>query len=147
KDYTYQILKDLHANIFVHGVNIKPGKPTIFAMLNQKLFVGLPGQPTSAYMVLNTFFPTIDKAIHHLKTPLYEPYVEGIITHNVSGAQGRKTFQLVTINGTSPIQVTPLFAKSGMITSLSKAYGYIIIESGEEGLLKGEVVKVYRLGD
>ncbi|MFW5893314.1 MAG: molybdopterin molybdotransferase MoeA [Bacillota bacterium] len=147
KDYTFQILENLDAEIFVHGVHIKPGKPTILAKLEGRLFVGLPGQPTSAFMVLNTLFPTIRQAIHQTGEIEAIPYLEGVMTHNVSSAQGRTTYQLVTLSYGNPVKVTPLFAKSGMIHALSRAYGYIIIPDGEEGLVQGDPVKVYRLGD
>jgi len=42
---------------------------------------------------------------------------------------------------------TPLFAKSGMINSLTKACGYIIIDETSEGYTEHSIVKVYRLGD
>ena len=147
KDYTYKVLESLNATIFVHGINIKPGKPTILATLNDKLFIGLPGQPTSAYMVLNTFFDTIVHTVYNIPFPVYEPYIEGVLTHNVRSAPGRQTYQPVILKGENPIEVVPLFAKSGMISALKDAYGYVIIDASSEGLSKNDTVKVYRLGD
>ncbi len=147
RDYTYKVMETIGADIFVHGMNIKPGKPTVLATYKNKLFIGLPGQPSSAYMVLQTLFPTIYKAIYALDDLLLEPYVEGVLTQNVASAQGRTTYQLVMIEEAYPLNVVPLHSKSGMIRALKDAYGYIILEAGAEGYSKGEIVKVYRLGD
>ena len=146
RDYTYKVMESLNADIFVHGINIKPGKPTVLAKHNNRLFVGLPGQPTSAYMVLQTLFPTINNAIYHLDEPIFKPYIEGTLSQNIASAQGRTTYQLVTIEMNTQLIVHPVHSKSGMIRALKDAYGYIVIEAGEEGYTKGDIVRVYSLG-
>lgn len=146
-DYTFDIMQSLNAEIFVHGISIKPGKPTIFAMHNNKLFVGLPGQPTSAYIVLHTFFSTIYAGIFRLKDSLPEAYLIAKLTQNVMGSLGRTTVQLVKICNDDEILVTPIHAKSGMIDALSTADGYIIIDADCEGYSEGDSVHVYRWGD
>lgn len=147
KDYTINVLEELNAEVFVYGINIKPGKPTILAKHNDHAFIGLPGQPTSAYIVLNELFKTFFNAIHNLKTTP-TPYIEGLLTMSVHAKQGRKLFQMVSIEEKdNNILVTPLLAKSGMIKLLSSSYGYITLEDNQEGLDKGTNVKVYRFGD
>ncbi len=149
KDYTYAILKSLGAKLLVHGVNIKPGKPTIIAKYQNKLFLGLPGQPTSAFFVLNTFIDTIINTIYHLDKVMPSPYIEAILSLNVHSVTGRRMYQLVKVeyNQDNKLIATPLFAKSGMINALKEASGYIIIDEFVEGKTAGEKVKVYRLGD
>lgn len=149
KDYTLAILKEIGAEILVHGVNIKPGKPTIIAKYNSKLFLGLPGQPTSAFFVLNTLITEIINTIYHLKTVLPTPYFEAILDTNIHSTTGRRMYQLVKVyrNSLNQLIAVPLFAKSGMINSLKEASGYTIIEESNEGLIKGAIIKVYRLGD
>ncbi len=149
KDYTLDILRSIGATILVHGINIKPGKPTIIAKYNNKLFLGLPGQPTSAFIVLNTFLNKIVNTIYKQTNVLPTPYIEAILDTNVHSATGRKMYQLVKItnNDSNELIATPLFAKSGMINSLKEASGYIIIEDTTEGYSALEKVKVYRLGD
>ncbi len=149
KDYTYDVLKKIGATILVHGVNIKPGKPTIIAIYNDKLFFGLPGQPTSAFFVLNTFIDDIINTIYHIDNVYPSPYIEAELQKNVHSTSGRRMYQLVKIskNSNSQIIATPLFAKSGMINSLKEASGYIIIDEFKEGVSIGDIVKVYRFGD
>ncbi|XMB67105.1 molybdopterin molybdotransferase MoeA [Mycoplasmatota bacterium zrk1] len=143
KDYTIKVMNEINAELLVHGINIKPGKPTIIARYNNKLFFGLPGQPTSAYVVLNTFINDMVSYIYGMKKRDL-PYYEGELKMNVHSARGRRTYQLVEYtNG----KVTPLFTKSGMMLALSKANGYIVISEFSEGLVAGTNVKVYRFGD
>ena len=149
KDYTYQILQEMGAEILVHGINIKPGKPTIIAKYKSKLFFGLPGQPTSAYFVLNAFTNHIIKTFFNLNKMEFKPYIKAVLGLNVHSVTGRRMYQMIKLsyNEDKQLLATPLFAKSGMINSLKEADGYIIINEFIEGLNKGEIVKVYRLGD
>ena len=149
KDFTFSILESIGASILVHGINIKPGKPTIIAKYNNKLFFGLPGQPTSAFFVLNTFINEIISTIYKLKNILPIPYFLAKLDTNISSPTGRRMYQLVTIskNINNELIATPLFAKSGMIYSLKEASGYTIVSDAKEGLMSGEMIKVYRLGD
>ena len=149
KDYTYDILKEIGATLLVHGINIKPGKPTIIAKYNNKLFFGLPGQPMSAFFVLNTFIDSITKTIFRIKDILPSPYIEAKLQINVHSETGRRMYQLVKVeyNSLGELYAIPLFAKSGMINALKEASGYIIIDEFTEGYNVGKIVKVYRLGD
>ncbi len=148
KDYTLAILNSIGAEILVHGISIKPGKPSIIAKYNNKLFFGLPGQPTSAYFVLNTFINEIINTIYHIDNVFPIPYFKATLDTNVHSPTGRRMYQLVKIKkDNDEFIATPLFAKSGMIHSLTVASGYIIIDEFSEGYREGSVVKVYRLGD
>jgi molybdopterin molybdotransferase len=148
KDYTLAILREIGAEILVHGINIKPGKPSIIAKYNNKLFFGLPGQPTSAFFVLNTFINEIINTIYNIKNVVPIPYFEARLDSNVHSPTGRRMYQLVNIKlNNKEFIATPLFAKSGMIHSLTLASGYIIIDESSEGYTENSIVKVYRLGD
>ena len=51
-DMIYQVLEEMGELIF-HGINLKPGKPTIFGLIDGKPCLGLPGDPTSALTVVS----------------------------------------------------------------------------------------------
>ena len=56
KDYTTDVIQSLgDPGVFVHGISIKPGKPTILAMANGKPVIGLPGHPASAMIIFKLF--------------------------------------------------------------------------------------------
>jgi len=61
---------------------------------------------------------------------------------NVAASPGRKTFQLVKIDGE---WVTPILGKSGLIRTMSEADGYIILDVNDEGINKGEDIEVWTL--
>ncbi|MEF9919341.1 MAG: molybdopterin molybdotransferase MoeA, partial [Eubacterium sp.] len=141
RDYTLTVLDKL-GEVFLHGLSVKPGKPTIMATVNGKAVVGLPGQPASAIMVyllvmrkLMTIFYKKDLYAHH--------YLTGKMTENVHAAPGRRTFQTVAVETTNgEVLVKPTFGKSGMITLLSYSDGYIEMTENEEGINAGDSVKV-----
>ena len=64
------------------------------------------------------------------------------IAINLAAAPGRKTFQLVRLDGE---WATPILGKSGLIRTMSEADGYIILDVNDEGINKGEEVEVWLL--
>ena len=146
KDYTYQILNEMPGcEILTHGLNIKPGKPTIIARAQGKPVIGLPGQPASALIVLRQMLSALHVVFYG--RPETQTYVLARLDQNVAGAPGRTTFQMVALqenDGDEPVAAV-LRGKSGMISLLSRADGYIVIGDNQEGMEKGALVNVYPL--
>lgn len=144
KDNTVKVIEDLHdGEILVHGISIKPGKPTIIGRAENKIIFGLPGHPLACaviFKIIVSFY--IDNILGHSE----EVYpVEGRFKINYHKAKGREEILPVTVeerNG--EINVYPIFSKSGLITGFSKAWGYMRIQRNEEGIKEGQVVKVYK---
>lgn len=145
KDYTHKVIDSFQGKgVFVHGVSIKPGKPTIMGEGNGKLIFGLPGHPVSSIIVFKTFLEDFIK--EKLSIESITPRVKAIMDFNFPSAPGRTTFQTVKLKEEKGIfYATPSFGKSGMITLLSESQGYIIIEAHEEGINKGVEREVYLL--
>jgi len=145
KDYTYDILKELsNKEPIVHGLNIKPGKPTIVADVNGKPVIGLPGQPASALIVLNQMLDTLYKVFY--QTRRFKPCVMAKLNQSVASAPGRRTYQMVQLEqGDAAIEAKVIRGKSGMISLLSQAYGYIVIGENREGMEAEETVAVFPL--
>jgi putative molybdopterin biosynthesis protein len=68
KDFTANVLSDL-GEVIVHGVNIKPGKPVILAIVNGKPVIGLPGYPVSAVLTMRLFVKDLLYALQGLEPP------------------------------------------------------------------------------
>lgn len=147
KDYTIKILEDIGANIFLHGLNVKPGKPTILATFEDNVFIGLPGHPFSAYVVLDLLFDLIMNQLFSIDQIKIKPYIEAKLTTNIHNNSGRTLIQLVEIIQEKELSCTPIFSRSAMIKSLNKAYGYVKLDRNSEGVYKDEIIKVYRFGD
>lgn len=143
KDITSKVINSIgDPGVFVHGVAIKPGKPTILAKVKNKAVFGLPGQPVSAMIVFKVFVEYLIKHIQGIDTDI-EYTVDASFSSNIHSAQGKETYQMVTLEKDGKEYLAkPVYGKSGMITLMSKAKGYIKIEADKEGIVKGEKVKV-----
>ncbi|MDK2962523.1 MAG: molybdopterin molybdotransferase [Eubacteriaceae bacterium] len=141
KDYTVKVIEEL-GEVFLHGLAVKPGKPTILGKINEKPVIGLPGQPAAAIMVFTMISDFLQDIFYEKKEePLKK--INGILMENIHAAPGRRTFQTVKIkkNG-ERLEVWPTYGKSGMITLLSDSQGYLDIDEDTEGLNAGQVVEV-----
>ncbi len=143
RDYITTCVEELGGTILFHGVNIKPGKPTIFASLWGKPVFGLPGHPVSCIMALTRFVLPLVRRFHG-ETRLQEKRTKGVLATNIPSSYGIEEYVRVEIGyDDTECKVTPLFSKSSVISSLSQATGYVIIPEGKEGFEKGEEVVVY----
>ncbi len=145
RDYTGKVIDSFNGKgVFVHGISIKPGKPTILGEGKGKLIVGLPGHPVSSIIV---FKAIVEEYIYKKMGVIdYKLKTKVIMDFNFPSSPGRETYQMVKLeNRDSKIYATPSFGKSGMITLLSNSDGYIIIKPHEEGIYKGEEREVYLL--
>lgn len=141
KDYTVQVIAGL-GEVLLHGLALKPGKPTILGTVSQKPVIGLPGQPAAAIMVLMIVLQELMRRYYGRDAFKYQT-VQGVLMENIHASPGRRTFQTVSIQETTTgIEVRPTHGKSGMITLLSYSDGYIEITENEEGKNAGDRVEV-----
>ena len=129
--------------IIIHGVAIRPGMPTALAILQGKPVFVLSGNPVAAIVGFEVFArPTLFRL---LGVDEGRPAVEAKLTRRVAGALGRRVFLRVHVserNNTffaEPVRVTG----SGVITTMTKANGYVFIPENREGIEEGESVRVY----
>jgi molybdenum cofactor synthesis domain-containing protein len=124
--------------ILFHGIAVKPGKPTAFGTVDDRLVFGMPGYPTSclsnAYMLL---VPVIRRMAH---LPMHSVRtVSAPLGQRIVSTTGRHQFYTVRlVDGVAQ----PAFKASGDITSMSLADGYIEIPAQTDIVEKGEVVEV-----
>ena len=145
RDYTAKVINSLGGKgVFVHGISIKPGKPTIIGEGGGKLVFGLPGHPVSSIIV---FKAVVEPYIRNkMGIVEYKPQVKAIMDFNFHSHPGQETYQMVKLREVDgEIHASPNFGKSGMISLLSNSDGYIIIKPHEEGVYKGEERDVYLL--
>jgi molybdopterin molybdotransferase len=143
-DFVTSAIEALGGTVLFHGLNIKPGKPTIFGSLWGKPVFGLPGHPVSCGMVVLRFVLPL---VRRLKGETGEAGLGGVrgrLATNVPSSYGIEEYVRVAILRESDgLVVTPIFAKSSVISMLSKADGYFIVPEGKEGLEAGEEVEVF----
>jgi molybdenum cofactor synthesis domain-containing protein len=124
--------------ILFHGIAVKPGKPTAFGRIGNKLVFGMPGYPTSclsnAYILLA---PALRRIARLPPQPLRSLTLP--LGARISSVVDRHQFYSVRIeNG----QAMPAFKASGDITSMSQADGYIEVPIGVAAVEQGEAVAV-----
>ncbi len=145
RDYTLKVLNRLGPpGILVQGLALKPGKPTIVSLNQQKPIIGLPGHPVSALMV---FENVIRRIINDLKGEIFpfaeQKTIEAILEKNVFSDAGREEYiRVVLEKRDGQLWAIPVLGKSGMISSLARADGYITIGLNQEGLYQGQKVTV-----
>jgi molybdopterin molybdotransferase len=148
RDFTIDVLTNLaDSQILVHGISIKPGKPTILAKSGVKAVWGLPGHVVSAMVVFKVVVqPFILRIAGLLQPPQSDFTIQAYLTRNIESAQGRTDFVRVRLeqkNG--EVRAEPLLGKSGLLNTMVKADGLIEIDAHSEGLDAGSTVAVMLL--
>lgn len=144
KDYTTEVIQSLgDPGVFVHGISIKPGKPTILAVADGKPVIGLPGHPASAMIIFRLFGERILKKLSGERIERKPDRVYARITKNIPSAPGRSDYIRVKLaEKDDEWWAEPIIGKSGLITTLVKSDGIVEILSAKEGILQGEYVPV-----
>jgi molybdopterin molybdotransferase len=144
KDYTTEVIQSLgDPGVFVHGISIKPGKPTILALADGKPVIGLPGHPASAMVIFKLFGERILKKLSGEKFNPKPDRVFARITKNIPSAPGRSDYIRVRLfEKENEWWAEPIIGKSGLITTLVKSDGIVEIMSAKEGIVQGEYVPV-----
>lgn len=144
KDYTTEVIGSLgKPGVLLHGISIKPGKPTILALANGKPVIGLPGHPASAMVIFRLFGERIVKKCSGQYVKKQPERVFARITKNIPSAPGRSDYIRVRLfEQDGDWWADPIIGKSGLITTLVKSDGLVEIQSEKEGVLQGENVPV-----
>ncbi len=135
KDNTARVLCELGEMLF-HGVAVKPGKPTMCADANGTPVFGLPGHPVAAYfMFLELARPLLSS--RRART------VQAVLAEGLPSNHGRAELVGVRLEeGEDGLRAHPVRGKSGLISQLAGADGYIQIARNQEGLAAGAEVDV-----
>lgn len=145
RDVTSEVLNSLgKPGVLVHGVSVKPGKPTILGVVDNKPVFGLPGHPASALVLADIFLVPLIRAYSGLGfTTPNRRTVRAFMGRSMASASGRVDYIRVAVTATNGrLTAEPILGKSGLITTMVKADGCVIIPMAKEGLEAGEEVEV-----
>ena len=151
KDMTIDILNSFgEPGVVLHGLSIKPGKPTILAFVEGSIVIGLPGHPASAWTVTNILVSEIIRVLTGEKTPeeigedreIYK--IKAELSRDLVSDKGREEYvPIKTIKDENgKLIAEPMLGKSSLITNLVQGNTLLKIESYQEGLDKGEIVEL-----
>jgi len=141
RDVTASVIDSLgEPGVLFHGLAVRPGKPTIGAVVNGKLVFGLPGHPVSAMVVFRL-----------LVAPLLDPstgrsVIKARIRRSLRSQVGKEDYvrvRLVWEN--NELYAEPVLGKSGLIATMARADGLARIPLDREGVAEGEPVEVILL--
>ena len=144
EDYTAAVVEDL-GHLLVHGVAVRPGHPVVLGLVDGKPVIGLPGYPVSAVLTAELFVkPLLDRWLG--TPPQTRPTVAASVTRKVLSPLGEDEYLRVKLGRVGGKMVaTPLQRGAGVIMSLAKADGLLLIPRFSEGLDAGAEADVQLL--
>ena len=140
KDAACRIIESM-GELLLHGIAIKPGKPTILGKAGCKPLVGLPGHPVAAYFITKLFVLPLLSVLSGRKQETYTTTAK--VTESIGANHGRAQYQCCRLERRDgELYAYPIRGKSGLITTLAGADGYFCIDRDCEGLPKYAEIQV-----
>ncbi len=140
-DFTVSVINKMGSpGVLIHGLNVSPGKPSVFGVVQGKLIAGLSGNPLAATLI----YLIIVKDLIMKKLSLVSDRISviGELTENVPSKKGRSEIVIGFLSVDSDRNIIqPIFSESAFVTTLQKGNGFFVIPQNKEGLYKGEKVK------
>jgi len=142
RDLTVQVLQEMgEPGVLVHGVQMKPGKPTIIARADRKVFLGVPGHPTSSMVCFHVFIAPLLGWMSGCEEQPLPVYARA--SRNIPTEEGKTEFirgRLTERDG--ELWAEPIFSKSGLVSTIARANALIEVPAGVEGIYEGDLVRV-----
>jgi molybdopterin molybdotransferase len=144
RDLTAGVIERLgRPGVLVHGVDVRPGKPTILAVCDGKPVIGLPGNPVSALVVAGLFVPPVLRRLEGETVIRPLPTLHARLSINLASQAGREDWvpvRLIPEGGGH--RAEPVFGKSNLIFTLARADGLVRIAPAAVGLEANSMVEV-----
>lgn len=137
------------SEILAHGVSVSPGKPLILARVGSHPVVGLPGHPVSAMVCFDQFVVPLIRRLEgeSSEAPYLRATCRAVLSRNCPSREGRTDFVRVRLDMRGKVTTAvPVPGKSGMISSMVRAHGFVKIAEDCEGLYRGDEVTVNLFG-
>ena len=144
-DFVKKVIQDLGAEMKLWRVQMKPGKPLAFGLLQGKPFFGLPGNPVSCMVSFLLFARTaIRKMTGFAPSQWPLPTITAILTNDLTGGGDRRQYlraRIIYQNGQF-LASTVSGQGSGMLSSMSGTNGLVVVETGLTSIAEGSPVSV-----
>lgn len=146
EDFTSELIADL-GTVYIHGIAIKPGKPTIMGQIDNKPVLGIPGYPVSAYFIMEKVLKKVIEGYQGLK--LKEPQrVEAILSRRIMSSLKYLEFVRMKLGYVgNKVIATPLSRGAGATMSLVRADGTLEVPQNVEGIEAGTKVEINLMRD
>jgi len=146
KDHTASVIAEL-GEVVLHGVNIRPGKPVILGIVNNRPVIGLPGYTVSAIITLNLFVRNLADALLGTQSPPPRQ-LEAVLARPLTSKLGLQEYVRVKLGKVGKVMTaTPAGRGAGAVMSLVQADGFLKVPPNSEGLGAGERVMIELMRD
>ncbi|MEM1900585.1 MAG: molybdopterin-binding protein [Candidatus Nezhaarchaeales archaeon] len=137
-----EILKERKGKILFHGIALKPGKPTLVAVVDEKPVIGLPGNPTSAFTVLEVLIkPWLLRRV--FGSEIKGHHVNAVLTRRVLSFEGKREIIYVKLlNHGTKLLAQPILKGSEAVTTFAEADGYIEVPEDVNFIEENSLVEV-----
>jgi molybdopterin molybdotransferase len=145
-DFVRDVLNDLGMKVLFWKVAMKPGKPLTFGTIGGKPVFGLPGNPVSSMVSFEQFVrPSLLKMMGHRQ--ILRPVIEAILKEEIRKESGRRHFVRAFVTFEKDHYFVTITGEqgSGILRSMVKANGLVVIPEDREVVRAGEKVKVQLL--
>ena len=131
------------SEIWCHGLAIKPGKPTLLARSGEIPIIGLPGNPRSALVIFRAIGMPLLRRVGGRTVEPRRASVRARLSRDLPSAAGRLDIVQVRLRGN---EAEPIFGPSALLSVLTAADGYVIVDEDANGLSAGDAVDVIPYG-
>jgi molybdopterin molybdotransferase len=137
--------------VVVHGIAMRPAMPTALAIVHGKPVIVLSGNPVAAMIGFEVFARKLILKLLGIESEP-RPMLRARLTRKVPSALGRRVFLRVRVfEEEDEFMAEPVRVKgSGILSTMTKANGYVVVPENREGLERGEFVTVHlfdRIGE
>ncbi|KAF2956939.1 molybdopterin biosynthesis protein [Marinitoga sp. 38H-ov] len=143
KDFTYHAINDL-GKVIIHGINIKPGKPAVLGIVNEKPVIGLPGFPVSCNIIMEDIVKPL--LLNKTKYEIYydNEKIEGISAKRIHSSITEKEYLRVGVGKVENNYIAiPLKRGAANISSISNQDGIVFIDKGVEVVEDGDELFIH----
>ena len=139
RDHVPAVIKKI-GELPVHGIAISPGKPTALGIVNKKPILCMPGYPVAGFIALLAFGKDMIRKIGHI--PLTQENILKLpLSEKITSRQGYETYVRVRIKDNSIVEPV-MTSGAGILSSVAKADGYVVVPPNIEGYEMGTRVDV-----
>ena len=144
-DYIGKIAAGYSPGIIFHGIDMKPGKPTFFALNGDKFMIGLPGFPVSAFISFTQIF--LEKLLEITHFPNLYQALTAQLALGTTIKKGSTNFIPAILYGSDRLYAFPLTGESGSLSRILRSDAIITVDSDKDYLEAGEDVTVQSLNE
>jgi putative molybdopterin biosynthesis protein len=140
-DYTAAVVAEI-GTLAVHGVAVKPGHPVVLGAADGTPVLGAPGYPVSAALTFDIFAAPLISRLEGAPPPDW-PRARARLTRKLASSMGMDDWVRVRLGRVrGELVATPLPRGAGVLTSLVRADGLLVVPAPLEGHHPGEQVEV-----